>query len=151
MMAAPENLHEFLDTLYTALSTGDTETWLSLHSESAVFNVSGDTIISGQWTMQELMTDVFPLVFGPLIPEKARFGLRWKLMCADDRRAAVIFEGECTTKNGDPYNNRYVQILEFGDDGLIQQVWEFFDTELANSVLFDPAAQAPPKTRPFSY
>ena len=72
-------------------------------------------------------------------------------MCADDRRATVIFEGESTTKTGNPYNNRYVQILEFGDNGLIHQVWEFFDTDLANSALFNASSQAALDTRPFSY
>jgi ketosteroid isomerase-like protein len=150
-MATPETLNEFLEKLYTALSTGDIETWLSMHNESAVFNISGSTIISGQVTIQELICDVFPLVFDPLIPETVQFGLRWKLMCADDKRAAVIFEGESTTKSGNPYNNRYVQILEFGDDGLIHQVWEFFDTDLANSVLFIDGAQAALNTKPFRY
>ena len=150
-MATPDNLHEFLEKLYTALSNGDLDTWLSLHSESAVFNISGNTIISGQVTLQQLLSDVFPLVFDPLVPETVRFGLRWKLMCADDRRAAVIFEGESTTRAGRPYNNRYAQILEFGDDGLIRQVWEFFDTELANSALFSSSRGAVLETRPFSY
>lgn len=150
-MATPDNLHAVLEKLYSALRSGDIETWLSLHSESAVFNISGNTIISGQVTLQRLLTDVFPLVFDPLDPETVRFGLRWKLMCADDRRAAVIFEGESTTRTGQPYNNRYAQILEFGDDGLIRQVWEFFDTDLANSALFDPSGRAALKTEPFSY
>jgi hypothetical protein len=88
-MATPENLNEFLEKLYTALRTGDIETWLSMHNESAVFNISGSTLISGQLTIQELICDVFPLVFDPLIPETVQFGLRWKLMCADDKRAAV--------------------------------------------------------------
>jgi hypothetical protein len=51
----------------------------------------------GSVPMQQLLTEVFPLVFDPLNPETVRFGLRWKLVCADDRRATVIFEGESTT------------------------------------------------------
>jgi ketosteroid isomerase-like protein len=150
-MATPENLNEFLKKLYTALSTGDIETWLSMHEESAVFNISGNTLISGQVTIPQLLTEVFPLVFDPLVPETVHFGLRWKLMCADDNRAVVIFEGESTTKSGNPYNNRYVQILEFGDDGLIQEVWEFFDTDLANRTLFDNSNSEALQTAPFAY
>ena len=150
-MPTPDNLRATLEKLYSALSRGDLATWRSMHSDSVVFNISGNTIISGQVPLQQLLTEVFPLVFDPLNPETARFGLRWKLMCADDRRATVIFEGESTTRTGQPYNNRYVQILEFGDNGLIQQVWEFFDTDLANSVLFDPSGHAALNTRPFSY
>jgi|APFre7841882630_1041343.scaffolds.fasta_scaffold45754_1 ketosteroid isomerase-like protein len=150
-MPTPDNLRAILEKLYSALCRGDVATWLSLHSESAVFNIGGNTIISGQVPLQQLLTEVFPLVFDPLKPETVRFGLRWKLMCADDRRATVIFEGESTTRTGQPYNNRYRQILEFGDNGLIQQVWELFDTDLANSALFDPSGHQALNTRPFSY
>ena len=150
-MATPENLNDFLKKLYTALSTGDIETWVSMHEESAVFNISGNTKISGRVTIPQLLTEVFPLVFDPLIPETVQFGLRWKLMCADDRRATVIFEGESTTKTGNPYNNRYVQILEFGDNGLIHQVWEFFDTDLANRTLFDNSNSEALQTASFAY
>jgi ketosteroid isomerase-like protein len=150
-MPTPVKLNEFLENLYTALSTGDIETWLSMHEESAVFNISGSTLISGRVTIPQLLTEAFPLVFDPLIPETVHFGLRWKLMCADDKRATVIFEGESTTKSGNPYNNRYVQILEFGDDGLIQEVWEFFDTDLANRILFDDSDFQALQTAPFAY
>jgi ketosteroid isomerase-like protein len=150
-MSTPLNLQEFLDKLYTALSTGDIETWVSMHSPTAVFNIAGSTIISGQVAIPQLLSDVFPLVFGRLNPETVRFGLRWKLMCADDRRATVIFEGESTTSSGEPYNNRYVQILEFGDDGLISQVWEYFDTALANERLFNQSGQSALDLKPFSY
>lgn len=150
-MATPENLNEFLDKLYTSLSTRDIETWQSMHSESAVFNISGSTVISGQVTIQKLLTEVFPLVFESLIPETVRFGLRWKLMCADNKRATIIFEGEATAESGAPYNNRYVQILEFGDDGLIHKVWEFFDTDMANSVLFSNCGELSIGTQPFDY
>lgn len=150
-MSTPHNLQEFLDKLYTALSTGDIETWVSLHSPTALFNIGGNTIISGQVAIPRLLSDVFPLVFGRLNPETVRFGLRWKLMCADNRRATVIFEGESMTSSGEPYNNRYVQILEFGDDGLINQVWEYFDTALANERLFNQPGDTALDLKPFSY
>lgn len=150
-MSTPQNLHDFLDKLYTALSTGDVPTWVSMHSPKALFNIAGDTIISGQVPMPQLLGEVFPLVFGALDPETARLGLRWKLMCADDKRATVIFEGESTTKDGQPYNNRYIQILEFGDDGLIHQVWEYFDTALANERLFNKPGLTALDLKPFRY
>lgn len=150
-MSTPKNLQEFLDKLYTALSTGDVETWVSMHSPNALFNIGGETIISGQVPMPRLISEVFPLVFGALIPETARLGIRWKLMCADNKRATVIFEGESTTQAGDPYNNRYIQLLEFGDDGLIHQVWEYFDTALANEILFNKPGQTSLGLKPFRY
>ena len=72
-------------------------------------------------------------------------------MCAGGDRAVVIFEGSSETLEGTPYNNRYLQILEFGEDGLIEEVWEFFDTALAEAVLFLPEQKAPPDTTAFQY
>ena len=150
-MSTPQNLQEFLDKLYTALSSGDVETWVSMHSPEAIFNIAGGTIISGQAPMPRLLSEVFPLVFGSLDPETVRFGLRWKLMSADDKRATVIFEGESITTSGEPYNNRYIQILEFGDDGLIHEVWEYFDTALANERLFNKPGQTALDLESFRY
>ena len=151
-MGTPTDLNDFLSRLYTALQNGDIETWSSLHDPSVAFNVSGNTMISGRTVgIQKLLGEVFPPVFTPLDPDKSSFGVRWKLMCSDDKRAAVVFEGDAQTHAGVEYNNRYVQLLEFNDDGLIQEVWEFFDTDLANRVLFDDSDFDAVKTEPFTY
>ena len=47
-MPTPDNLRATLENLYSALSRGDLATWRSMHSESVVFNISGNTIISGR-------------------------------------------------------------------------------------------------------
>jgi hypothetical protein len=72
-------------------------------------------------------------------------------MCASDSRAAVIFEGRSETLEGVPYNNRYLQLLEFGDDGLIHEVWEFFDTALAEALIFTAEQKSPTGMTAFRY
>jgi ketosteroid isomerase-like protein len=151
-MALPVKLDKLLERLYTALSSGDLETWASMHSDNVVFNVNGSTAVSGRTAGKHtVMSELLPLLFTRIKPESARIGINWKCMCAGGDRAVVIFEGSSETLDGSPYNNRYLQILEFGDDSLIREVWEFFDTALAENVLFAPGQVAPPGTTAFQY
>ncbi len=151
-MPLPTDLDKLLDRLYSALSSGDLETWAAMHSDDVVFNVNGSTAVSGRTAGKDtVMQELLPLLFTRIKPESARIGINWKCMCAGDNRAAVIFEGVSETLEGEPYNNRYLQILEFGNDGLICEAWEFFDTALAETVLFTPDQSPPPGTTAFEY
>lgn len=151
-MALPENLQDVLEALYSALSQGDLATWAGMHAEDVVFNVNGSTPVSGRTEgKQALMEGILPQLFSRINPDTARIGVNWKCMCADENRAVVIFEGYSETLEGNPYNNRYLQVLEFGDDGLIREVWEFFDTALAENVLFTPEQHPPEGTTAFQY
>ena len=151
-MPTPTDLDGFLDKLYNALSSADVETWIGMHSQDVVFNVNGSTPVSGRTRgASNMIESLLPILFSRLQPDKAQIGVNWKLMCSDDKRATVIFEGRSTTLEGEEYNNRYVQILEFGDDELICEVWEFFDTALAENVLFTPDQVAPEGTQAFEY
>jgi ketosteroid isomerase-like protein len=151
-MATPGNLNEVLEKLYTALSSADVETWISLHSQDVAFNVNGATPVSGRTCgASNMLEELLPILFSRLQPGKAEIGVNWKLMCSDENRATVIFEGRATTLEGKEYNNRYVQILEFDDDELICEVWEFFDSALAENVLFTADQVAPAGTQPFRY
>lgn len=145
-------LEEQLDKLYTALSTGDLETWASMHTDDVAFNVNGSTAVSGRTQgKQRMLEELLPLLFSRINPDTARIGINWKCMCAGDKRAVVIFEGVSETLEGQAYNNRYLQILEFDEAGLIREVWEFFDTALAEAVLFTADQQAPAGTGEFVY
>ena len=151
-MGTPVNLDTILDRLYTALSSADVETWVSLHSDDVVFNVNGSTPVSGRTRgANTILTELLPLLFSRLEPGTAQIGINWKVMCADDRRVTVIFQGRARTLEGKDYNNRYIQILEFDDKQKICEVWEFFDTALAENVLFTPEQKAPNSTTAFEY
>ena len=151
-MSLPENLDDVLDRLYTALQTGDLATWASMHSDDVAFNINGGTIMSGRITGKDtLMHELLPLLITRVKPEVSSFGVNWKCMCASGNRAAVIFEGRSETLEGKPYNNRYLQLLEFGDDGLIHEVWEFFDTALAEELIFTPEQSPPSGLAAFKY
>ena len=151
-MATPARLQAFLDKLYTALSSGDLETWIGMHAEDVAFNVNGTTAVSGRTVgKRNVLENLLPLLFTRIRPDTAAIGINWRCMCADQQRATVIFEGRSQTLEGVDYNNRYLQILEFNDEGLICEAWEFFDTALAEAVLFTPDQQAPAGTGTFQY
>ena len=150
-MSTPTNIEATLNKLYNALSEGDVETWIVMHTPDVALNVNGSTAVSGRTEgAQNVLENLLPILFSRVQPG-SKIGVNWKLMCADDKRAVVIFEGEAKSLGGEQYNNRYCQILEFNDDGLIQELWEFFDTALADNVLFKDNPSAPAGTATFRY
>lgn len=127
----------------TALATGDQETFWEIHAEDVVYNISGHSVISGQVRGRKAMMDeIVPHVFNALDLERSRFASKWKIMCDDGNRVVTIMEADCHALNGVQYDQRYLHI--FGvRDGLIAEVWEFFDTDLANRALFTPENNVP--------
>lgn len=151
-MATPADLQGFLEKLYSALSSGDLETWIGMHADDVAFNVNGTTAVSGRTEgKRNVLEKLLPLLFTRIHPETAAIGINWRCMCADEKRATVIFEGRSQTLEGADYNNRYLQILEFNDEGLICEAWEFFDTALAENILFTADQHAPEGTGVFRY
>ena len=151
-MPLPADLDAVLGRLYGALQSADLNTWAAMHSDDVVFNINGQTVMSGRITGKDVvMNELLPLLFTRIKPEVSSFGVGWKCMCASDSRAAVIFEGRSETLEGEAYNNRYLQLLEFNDAGLICEVWEFFDTALAEALIFTPEQRSPTGLSPFQY
>lgn len=151
-MSIPEKHLKTLEKYYAALKSGDMETWMSCQNVNVVYNVNGTTPVSGRWEgLQSVVEDLLPRLFTLLTPGSANIPVRWELMCADERRTAVIFDGESKNLSGQDYNNRYLQLHQFDENGLIEEVWEFFDSELANRLLFSDGEQAPMSSVSFQY
>jgi uncharacterized protein len=126
-----------------ALTTGDQELFWGVHADNVVYNMSGHTVISGQMRGKKgMMEEIVPYVFGGLDMDKANFASKWKIMCDDGTRIVTIMEADCHGSNGVRYDQRYVHIFGFRG-GQISEVWEFFDTELANRALFTPEQGVP--------
>ena len=49
-------------------------------------------------------------------------------------KAYVEFRGEATQLNGKPYNNQYLRIMIFDDQGHAQEIREYLDTRLVQEV-----------------
>jgi uncharacterized protein len=123
-------IHEKLvTTFYEALAKSDVELFLSVQTDDVVYNMSGHTPISGRVVGKKvLMEDVLSLVFPGLQMDTMKFATKWKILCADDRRVVCIMEADGLGINGKRRDDK------------ISGMWEFFDTALANDVLFNAAA-----------
>lgn len=137
---------------YRGLQTADLALWTRVHTPDCRYNVSGHSPISGGMDFPQLLQEVLPQVFGVLQMDTFRFATRWKIMCQDERRIVGIMEADGLGTNGHRYDQRYVHIFEFRD-GLISGVWEFFDTALADKVLFTRPEASPTrgKLAPFAF
>jgi ketosteroid isomerase-like protein len=135
-MAAPSDPQAFFESLFDYLRQFDMQAWRACFSENAMFNINGETPASGRFSIDTLIEQVFPPTFALLDAEKSEFGRNLKVMCADDQRVTVMFEGKAETYGGERYDNRYMQLYEFDTEGCIAEVWEFYDTALADKVLF---------------
>jgi uncharacterized protein len=141
-MQGNEN-RKLVENWMNSLATGDQETFWQLHAEDVVYNISGHSVISGQVRgRQQMMEEIVPHVFAALDPERSRFAKKWKIMCDDGTRIVTIMEADCHGLNGVQYDQRYLHIFGFRE-GQISEVWEFFDTELANRALFTPEHAVP--------
>ena len=128
---------------YESLRTGNVELFQSVHAANCVYNISGHSPISGQVGMADLMEHVLPLVLGSLKLDEYKFCIRQAIVCADDNRIVGVMEADGPGVNGVRYDQRYVHMFECAD-GKITKVWEFFDTALANAVMFpDPRQEIP--------
>jgi ketosteroid isomerase-like protein len=106
----------------------------ALHHPDVVYNVSGNTIISGRYDSFAALKAVLPAIFESLDFERFRFAAKWKVMNEGPDGATAIMEAEGVARNGLRYDQRYAHIFSFRD-GKITSVYEFFDTQLANDSL----------------
>lgn len=137
-MSKADNL-QLVEQWYQSLEKVDLELFVSIHHPEVIYNIAGHTPISGQVRgISTLMDKVLPHVFGALNPEEFKFGTKREIVCADESRIVGVMEADGPGTNGKRYDQRYVHMFSFRD-GKIGGVWEFFDTALANAVLFtDP-------------
>ena len=136
---------------YRALQNVDLEGFAKLHASDCMYNISGHTPISGRCDFQQLAAEVLPQVFGRLDLSQFRF-TNWKIVCQDDKRVVGFMDADGPGANGVRYDQRYCHMFELRD-GLIREVWEFFDTQIAEKVLFYDAENSPTNGRlaPFEY
>ena len=137
---------------YRSLETVDLALFQSVHAPDCVYNVSGHSPISGQCDFATLMRDVLPQVFGRLDIAKFKFAIKQKIVCQDENRVVGMMEADGPGTNGKRYDQRYMHMFEFKGDK-ISQVWEFFDTALADGVLFYDPENSPTrgKMAPFEF
>jgi len=150
-MSTPTDIDATLDKVYNALSTADVETWIAMHTADVTLNVAGYTAVSGRTLGAKNVWEKIIKIFSYRVNPGSKIDINWKLMCVDDKRAVVIFEGDRKNVQGKEYNSRYCHILEFDADGLIQEIWGFFDTALSYNVNFKDKPSGSAGNLIFSY
>lgn len=142
------------EAFYAALECGDFDALANLHADDVIFNLIGQTPVSGRWEgkAQCFGPLVADLVVGKLASETIQFARIWKIMCADDQRVVGLMTGGGMATNGEEYLQTYCQIMTIRD-GMIVELHEFFDTALVELALNDnPTAKGPtPPARPFAF
>ncbi|MEP2989874.1 MAG: nuclear transport factor 2 family protein [Parasphingorhabdus sp.] len=117
--------------MWTPMDVGAFE---ALHHPDVVYNVSGQTIISGRYDSFEALKAILPAIFDALDFEDFQFATKWEIMNESANGATAIMEAQGKAINGQRYDQRYAHIFSF-KDGKIATVHEFFDTQLANDAL----------------
>lgn len=112
----------------------DVEAFEALHHSDVVYNVSGQTIISGRYDSFAALKTILPAIFDALDFEDFQFAVKWQVMNESSDGATAIMEARGKATNGQRYDQRYCHIFSF-KDGKVATVHEFFDTQLANDAL----------------
>ncbi len=120
-----------LTAIFDGLAQRDgTLVWEAL-AEDAVWTGPGDNDWAGPFRGKAAIRDQL------IRPLRARIGSPRSIpdrIIVDGDWAAVQFHGDNETEDGLRYDNRYVFILRFRD-GLIVEITEYMDTEMAMRVL----------------
>jgi ketosteroid isomerase-like protein len=130
-MGIAEN-KKIVDAFYEASNRGDVESCLALLADDVKWTNIGSTKYSGTCIGKaDLTAKLLGPVFGQL---KAGITATVDNVIAEDDFVAVQLRGKAETKDGRPYNNTYCHVFQI-HDGKVCEVTEYFDTELASSVL----------------
>ncbi|MFM2371627.1 MAG: hypothetical protein RIS85_1349 [Pseudomonadota bacterium] len=121
---------------YDSLQKMDIDRFAATLSDDFINNVVGRTPISGRSTSKkQLFDEIFPRVMENLDPATVNLARRWRIMAVDDSIVVGMMEGGAMTLDGTPYEQQYCQIFRI-EDGLIAEIWEFFDTVQCEARLF---------------
>ena len=123
---------QIVEAFYQANNRGDMDAFRALLADDLRWTNIGSTKYSGSFVGKEnVVHNLFGPVFGQL-----KGGIRATVdnVIAEGDFVSVQLRGEAETKDGRPYNVTYCNVFRV-HDGKIQEVTEYFDTELDSTVL----------------
>ena len=128
-MGAAEN-KKLIQNMFEELSKGNAEAFLGALADDVEFTLIGSTKYSGTFNKKELVSSVL----APLTAElESGITMHVKRLIAEGDHVVMEGQGESMTKSGKPYNNTYAQVFRI-ENGKVQAVTEYLDTELVNDV-----------------
>lgn len=137
---------------YQALADGDFETIFDMHHEDVVYNMVGNTPVSGRIYGKDACCNgmITQKLLEKLVPEQMRFARRWTIVAAEGDRVVGLMQGGGPTRDGHDYQQTYCEIFTIRD-GKIAELHAFFDTVLVEHCLFGNRLERPeaPVADPF--
>jgi hypothetical protein len=137
---------------YEALAAGDFEAIFEMHHDDVVYNMVGNTPVSGRIHGKEACCNgmIAEKLLEKLVPGEFRFSKTWTIVAAEGDRVVGLMQGGGPTLNGGNYDQTYCEIFTIRD-GKIIEMRNFFDTVLVEECLFDNSLVRPesPSEDPF--
>ena len=129
-MAAAEN-KEIIRSMFAELSKGNADAFLSILADDVNFTLIGSTKFSGVFKGKAEFIEKVLVPLGTQLEN----GLTMHVdnLIAEGDKVVMQGRGESTTKSGQAYNNTYAQVFRL-ENGKVQHVTEYLDTELVNAV-----------------
>ena len=129
-MGAAEN-KEIIRNMFAELSKGDADAFLNTLADDVNFTLTGSTKFSGVFKSKQEFVEK---VLAPL-GEQLENGLTMHVenLIAEGDNVVMQGRGESMTTSGKAYNNTYALVFRL-ENGKVQQVMEYLDTELVNAV-----------------
>ena len=136
-MSVEEN-RELIEKWYIALEQGDFETIYNMHHDDVVYNMLGNTPVSGRIYGKDACCNgmIGEKLLEKLVSDKVQFSKKWKIIAAENDRVVGMMQGGGPTKNGEMYEQTYCEIFTIKDNKIIE-LHAFFDTVLIEKCLFE--------------
>lgn len=126
-----EQLKQTVSLFFDALADADAERIVSFYAEDGECWTSGNTLISGTLNRAQILEGAKAVL--DVFPDKLSFSVDG--MIAEGGKVAVEARSEGMHISGKRYQNRYHFLFEFRDDGKLQRLKEYMDTEAVTDVL----------------
>jgi uncharacterized protein len=125
-----------LQAAFDAMATGNLRPFGALMADDFTWTIPGNSTWGRSWRG---LKEVREKLFGPLFERFAdTYTNQAVRFIAEGKVVVVECRGKVMTKSGKRYDNSYCYICHFGDDGLMHELTEYMDTELAASALGAP-------------
>ena len=135
---------QLVERWYQALADGDFETIFAMYADDVVYNMVGNTPVSGRIYGKEACCNgmIGQKLLEKLVPEQMQFAREWTIVAAEGDRVVGLMKGGGPTRDGHNYEQTYCEIFTIRN-GKIVEMHNFFDTVLVEQCLFDNALQTP--------
>ena len=134
---------EVVETYYRSLEEGDFDAVVALHAPDLTCWMSGESIVSGRFEGREkLYEHMGRHVLGPLVVGGESYVKAARVVLDDGPYVAGLFRGGLPNRSGGRYDQHYLQCFRI-EDGLIQEIVEFFDTVMFEQAVLGHALETP--------